>query len=95
MARFKEEAPDKLPLEEAVAKLQEIQLGLKQNLTWLHEKLATLDSGSTVQFNLTNIQRDAEMRASGLETEVKALREELRSIRELLGLNSEKKNRIN
>ena len=78
-------------MEELVSKLREIQLGLKHNLAYLQQKLATLYSEPELLNGLENAKRDAESRANNLEAEVKQLREELKAIKDLLGSNMEKK----
>ena len=78
-------------MEELVGKLREIQLGLKHNLAYLQQKLATLYSEPELLNGLENAKRDAESRANNLEAEVKQLREELKAIKDLLGSNMEKK----
>lgn len=83
---------DKPKREAPIAKLKEIQIGFKQNLANLHQKLEMLDSKPEVQSCLDNLKKEVESRASDLEAEVKRLREDLKSIRELLGLNLDKQN---
>ena len=51
-----------------------------------------ISSTSGLQSNLENFKVDIELRASDLEAEVKQLREDLKSIRALLGLNLEENN---
>jgi hypothetical protein len=79
-------------LEESIAKLKEIQLCIKQNLSNLNKTLEMLDTKSDLHYNLDNLKKDVESRASDLEAEVNRLREDLKSIRELLGLNLEQQN---
>jgi hypothetical protein len=75
-------------IEDLVVKLNAIVSGLKQDLAHLHRQLDTLDSNPELLCSLDVLLReDAELRANSLEAEVKQLREELKVIRELLGLN--------
>ena len=50
-----------------------------------------LDSEPELLISLENAKKDAESRASDLEVEVKQLREELKTVKDLLDLNMEKK----
>jgi hypothetical protein len=85
--RTKLEAPK---LEELIGKLEEIQLGLQRNLSILHQTIETLDSSPELFNSLGLFEKDAESRASNLEAEVKQLREQLKIIKEILGLNTKK-----
>ena len=73
-------------MEEAIAKLDEILIGFKQNLCGLHQKIEIIDSKPELQRSIKNYKKDAEKRASELEAEVKWLGEELKAIRMLLEL---------
>jgi len=77
-------------MEELICKLKEIQVGLKNNLADLQQKLAAFDSRPEILANLDHAKRDAEARASSLEEEVKQLREELDAIKDMLGPNAGK-----
>jgi uncharacterized phage infection (PIP) family protein YhgE len=83
---------EKPKMQGLIDKLEEIQLGFRQNLRNLHQNLELIDSRHDLQNNLESIKKDAQTRASDLEAEVKRLRDDLNSIRELLGLNLEKHN---
>jgi len=83
---------EKPKIQGLIDKLEEIQLGFKQNLRNLHQNLELLDSRHDLKNNLESMKKDAQIRASDLEAEVKRLRDDLNSIRELLGLNLEKHN---
>jgi uncharacterized protein involved in exopolysaccharide biosynthesis len=85
---------EKPKFQELVDKLKEIQLGFRQNLSNLHQKLELLDSRTDLQSNLDILRKDAQTRVSDLEVEVKRLREDLESVRELLGLNLDKYNSV-
>ena len=58
-------------MEEAIAKLDEILIGFKQNLCGLHQKIEIIDSKPELQRSIKNYKKDAEKRASELEAEVK------------------------
>jgi len=75
---------------ELVCKLREIQVELKQSLSDLQMKLEPFYSEPDLLTNLDGTKRNAEARASSLESEVKQLREELKAIRDLLGSNGGK-----
>ncbi len=83
---------DKPTFEESVAKLKQIQVGLQQVLANLREKIALFEVEPQFQENFENLKRDVETRADNLEGEVKRLRQDLKSIKELLGYNTEKNN---
>jgi len=85
---------EKPKFQELVDKLKEIQLGFRQNLSNLHLNLELLDSRTDLQSNLDILRKDAQTRVSDLEVEVKRLREDLESVRELLGLNLDKYNSV-
>lgn len=72
---------------ELVCQLREIQIGLKNNLADLQQKLFTFDSEAENLDDLQNAKRAAEAKASNLEAEVKILRDELKAIKDLLGFN--------
>ena len=76
---------------ELVCKLREIQVGLRCTLADLQQKLGAFDSEPELLSNIDNVRNDAEARASGLEAEVKQLREELKALKDFLKLNEEKK----
>jgi hypothetical protein len=94
MAEFETETQDKLTAGEAIARLKEIQSGLKQAAVNLHEKIELFSSEPQFQDGIENLKQDVETRASDLETEVKRLRNDLKIIKELLGSNQDKKNPI-
>ncbi|MGA3061232.1 MAG: hypothetical protein ABSD92_12815 [Candidatus Bathyarchaeia archaeon] len=91
MAKFNKKTEEAPKIEELIGKLKEIQLGLKQNLADLQQKLKTIYSEPELFTILASAQKDAESKASDLEAEVKQLREELEAIKDLLDLNMEKK----
>ena len=77
-------------IEDLVVKLRAIVSGLKQDIARLHQQLDTLDSKPELLCSLDILREDAKSRAESLETEVIQLREELKAVRELLGLNLDK-----
>ncbi len=77
-----------MPMKDLFVRLMEIEAGLRRNLASLHENLATLDLRPELYENL---KTDAETRAENLEEEVKQLRDELETVKGLLGLNDKKK----
>ena len=86
--RAKLDAPK---IEELVVKLKQIQSELSQNLSDLHQKIETLDAESELSSNRQErVKQNAEFRAITLESEVKQLLEQIKAIRELLGLNTER-----
>ncbi len=73
-----------------VGRLNEIQAGFRQNLENLRRNLEVLESErSEVLFEIESVKKDAESRAVGLETEISQLREDITSLKELLGLKTE------
>lgn len=71
---------------ELICKLGKIESGFRQNLANLRQNLAALDSNPEFE-GIDVLKKDAETRATNLETEVKQLQEELRAVKELLGLD--------
>ena len=92
MANSDEKTSDFPKIEASIAKLGEILLGLKQNLCNLHQKIEIIDSTPKLQGSIKNYKKDIETRANELEAEVKWLREELKAIRDLLGLKLQNSN---
>jgi hypothetical protein len=91
MAEFDPEKPQKkLALPEAIAKLREIHESLSLVVANLHENIQALDDDPDFQDSLQNLQRDAETRAISLEDEVRRLRSDVKSMKDLLGDNVEK-----
>ncbi len=82
-------------METSVRRLREIQLALEENLDKLHDRLELLDSKPHLQTSLELYKQDAQMRAASLETEVRLLREELDSIKDVLGLDLKKQPKRN
>lgn len=91
MNKSNEKTAQQPQVKELICKLREIQVGLQNSLTHLQQTLAKFESDPEIVASLENAKRDAEARASSLETEVKQLREELEAIKDLLGFNADKK----
>jgi hypothetical protein len=82
---------DKSTIERDIARLEEIQLGFRRNLSNLHQIIGMLESEPEWRGDTADLKQDVESRARFLEDEVEQLREDLQTIRNLLGLNLEKK----
>ena len=71
-------------------RIQEIREGLKRTLRVLREKIERLETErASLLVDIEKLKRMAEARANALEVDVKELREELRSLRKLLGVSEE------
>jgi hypothetical protein len=92
MAILNSKTSDRPKMEESIAKLKEIQICFEQNICSLHQKIAMLYSTPELQNIFESLKKEAENRAMNLEAEVKKLREELKYIQELLGLDPENSN---
>ncbi len=74
-----------------VERIKEIREGLKQTLRVLREKINRLETErASLLVDIEKLKKVAEARANALEVDVKELREELRSLRELLGGSEER-----
>jgi uncharacterized protein (UPF0335 family)/predicted RNA-binding Zn-ribbon protein involved in translation (DUF1610 family) len=72
-------------------RIQEIREGLKRTLRVLREKIERLETErASLLGDIEELKKVAEARANALEVDVKELREELRSLRELLGVSEER-----
>jgi hypothetical protein len=86
MAEFSEEAPkEKLSRAEAIAKLKEIQVGFRALVYSLHENISALDDDPDFQERFQSMQDDAEQKAKSLESEVRRLRSDVKTFKDLLG----------
>jgi hypothetical protein len=81
----------KLTVLEAVAKLREIRHGLEALVADLKSNIEALDDDPDFQDRMQDLQRDADERASSLEKEVKRLRGDVKSIKDLLGGSTDRK----
>lgn len=89
MAHSIANSSDNTKIETAISKLEKIRVGLKENLVDLHKNLEAINSEPELLLGIENFKRTTETRASNLEVEVKQLRQEIKALRELLGLNYE------
>ena len=76
-----------MQLHEAVTILKQIRKQLREVTSNLNDSITLIESES-----LGKIKSDVELKAEELEVEVMGLREELRDIKEILGMDLEKKN---
>ena len=73
-----------------VEKIKEIREGLTQTLRTLREKINTLETErASLLLEIDTLKKVAGSRANALEVEVKQLREEIKSLRELLDVGEE------
>ena len=79
-------------IEEPVAKLEEILLSFRINLSNLHQNIELFESKPELQTSIEYLKKAAEARAMGLEAEIEELRKDLNSIKILLGLNLKENN---
>jgi vacuolar-type H+-ATPase subunit I/STV1 len=78
--------PVKTNVKYLIIKVKEIQEGFTRTLRVLREKIKMLETErASLLGEIEELKRVAEARANALETEVNWLREELKSLRELLG----------
>ena len=74
-----------------VEKVKEIREGLTQTLRVLREKINTLETErATLLVDIEQLKKVAESRANALEVKVKQLRDEIKSLRDLLGDSEER-----
>jgi predicted nucleic acid-binding Zn-ribbon protein len=75
-----------------VGRIKGIKEELMQTLTNLREKIKTLETErANLMAEIENLRKVAASRADALESEVSVLREEVRSLRDLLGYTEEEK----
>ena len=78
--------PAKTNVKDLGVKIEEIHEGLTRSLRTLHIKTKKLElERVSLLVEIEKLKKVAESRANALETEVTQLREELKSLRELLG----------
>ena len=71
-----------------VERVTSIRNGLSQSLNTLREKISALETErSSLMVELEELKRKAELRAINLEAEISQLRQEIRSLKELLEPN--------
>ena len=74
-----------------VERIKDIREGLKRTLRGLRGKINRLETErASLLVDIEELKKVAEARANALEVDVKELREELRSLRELLGVSEER-----
>ncbi len=91
MAEFGTQPQEKITIEEIISRLKEINAGLKQAVFNLHDKIELFSSEPQFQDGLEDLKRDVETKANLLESEVKSLRNDLKTIKDLLGSNLKEK----
>ncbi|MEM2998919.1 MAG: hypothetical protein QW674_06305 [Candidatus Bathyarchaeia archaeon] len=71
-------------------KVKDIHEGLTQTLRFLREKINALETErQSLLMEIEQLKKVAESRANTLEVEIKQLREDIKALRELLGVNEE------
>jgi hypothetical protein len=82
--------PEKTNVKDLIIKVKEIQQGFTRTLRVLREKIMILETEQAgLLEEIEELKRAAESRANALETEVDRLRQELKSLRDLLGASGE------
>ncbi len=72
-------------------KVKEIHEGLTQTLRFLREKINTLETErGSLLVEIEQLKKIAESRANALEVEIKQLREDVKSLKEFLGVSEER-----
>jgi|APIni6443716594_1056825.scaffolds.fasta_scaffold1571178_2 hypothetical protein len=94
MSAFKK-TPKQLALAKVAARLREIEDDLRENLENLHQKISVIESKPELSSRLELFRSDMETKAITLDADVKKLRDELKTIKDLLGLNLTKQNPTN
>ncbi|HSV50161.1 MAG TPA: hypothetical protein VLH35_07570 [Candidatus Acidoferrales bacterium] len=94
MGEFNEQevSKEKLGVSEAIDRLRLIQQGLAALVVVLHENIQALGDDPDFMDSLVALQEDAERKARDLESEVKRLRGDVKSVKDVLGLENEKRN---
>ncbi len=95
MSIFDKQTPKKLTLAKAATRLKEIEKGFKENLENLHEQLLVIESKPELIQRLELFRGDMEIKANNLEADIKKLRDDVNTIKDLLGLNLKKQNAKN
>jgi len=77
-------------LQDLVEKVKDIHNGLIQTKKTLHGKIRRMETDrGSLMLEMGDLKKDAESRADALEDEICQLREEIRSLKELLGSDEE------
>jgi len=95
MSIFDEQTPKQLTLAKAATRLNEIKDGLKENLKNLQKQLSVIESKPELLNRLELFRSDMEIKASTLEADIERLRDDVNTIKNLLGLNLKKQNAKN
>ena len=82
-------------IENAVERIKGIKGELIQTLANLREKINTLETErASLMVEIENLRKVAESRVDALENEVSKLKSEAKSLRDLLGYEEEKSNKV-
>lgn len=92
MSDSHEDTSEDLSIKELACHIKQIEKGLKRNLSKLHERLSVMESKRDLLDRLTIFKKDREKQASSLEADVKRLRQDIKTIKEFLGMNLKKQN---
>ncbi|MGQ9552334.1 MAG: hypothetical protein ACUVUE_07905 [Candidatus Bathycorpusculaceae bacterium] len=91
MMEIEAEVEGKASIKNLVEKIKDVKGELVQTLKTLREKIKTLETErANLMVEIEKLKRVAESRANALENEVAMLREDLKSLKELLGHSEEK-----
>jgi hypothetical protein len=95
MSIFDKQTPKKLTLAKAAIRLKEIEEDFEGNLENLHKQLLVIESKPELLKRLELFKNDMESKAGTLEADIKKLRDDVNTIKDLLGLNLKKQNATN
>jgi hypothetical protein len=95
MSIFDKQTPKQLTLAKAATRLKEIEEDFEENLENLHKQLLVIESKPELLKRLELFRSDMEIKASTLEVDIKKLRDDVNTIKDLLGLNLKKQNATN
>lgn len=95
MSIFDKQTTKKLTLAKAATRLKEIEEDFEENLENLHKQLLVIESKPELLKRLELFRSDMEIKASTLEVDIKKLRDDVNTIKDLLGLNLKKQNATN
>jgi len=95
MSIFDKQTPKQLTLAKAATRLKEIEEDFEENLENLHKQLLVIESKPDLLKRLELFKSDMESKAGTLEADIKKLRDDVNTIKDLLGLNLKKHNATN
>jgi chaperonin cofactor prefoldin len=95
MSIFDKQTPKKLTLAKVAIRLKEIEEDFEENLENLHKQLLVIESKPDLLKRLELFKSDMESKAGTLEADIKKLRDDVNTIKDLLGLNLKKQNATN